>query len=182
VSFLHCKESNYIDQYIVMIENPIKEIYGKDTVESWNTELLIGAKFPLFSLESSSGFKLNNDSLKGKNTFLVLWFTGCLPCVAEIPGLNRFYEDCKETNITIYGVTYNTKSEVMNAGLFDKIHYPVFYDYKNFIDSTLQWNFGGYPTIFFINEKQIIKKILRGGRIDSSASDSVYMQMKLCLK
>lgn len=45
-----------------------------------------------FLLETTEGHKLDSASLKGKITFLNFWYYGCLPCMAELPAINRLHD------------------------------------------------------------------------------------------
>lgn len=93
------------------------------------------------------------------------WYTGCGPCLAEIPELNAFYEKVKSRPDIVF-VSINTDYEngrnnlafVEKRSKDLKIHYPVFYDN----DSTAlnrQLNINGYPSKVILNAKgdQLIK-------------------------
>jgi thiol-disulfide isomerase/thioredoxin len=93
------------------------------------------------------------------------WYTGCGPCIAEIPELNAFYEKIKSRPDIVF-VSVNTDYEngkndpafVEKRSKGFKIGYPVLYDNET---SALnkQLNITGYPSKVILNAKgdQLIK-------------------------
>jgi len=49
-----------------------------------------------FRLIDQAGRVVEGSSLKGKVVFLNFWATWCPPCVAEMPDINRLYENVKD--------------------------------------------------------------------------------------
>lgn len=54
--------------------------------------LLLDNKLPKFSLKDLDGIEVNSSVLLGKPSLINFWGTGCSPCVAEIPDLNKLYD------------------------------------------------------------------------------------------
>lgn len=50
-------------------------------------------------LINSKGEKVSMGQLRGKVIFLNLWATWCPPCIAEMPGINKLYNEVKEEDI-----------------------------------------------------------------------------------
>lgn len=73
--YLH-KGLSYINQSSVIDEDERKSINYSD-----------------FTLVSESGKKLNFKSTQGKVVFVNFWATWCPPCIAEMPSLQKLYDD-----------------------------------------------------------------------------------------
>lgn len=56
---------------------------------------------PAFDLTSLNGKKLESVALRGKIVVFNFWFTGCVPCVAEMPELNKLVEKYKDDVVFI---------------------------------------------------------------------------------
>ncbi len=51
------------------------------------------------------GSVLTNDDLEGKVVLVNAWATWCPPCVIEMPGFQRVYEDYKDQGFLVLGVS-----------------------------------------------------------------------------
>ncbi|HSP40249.1 MAG TPA: TlpA disulfide reductase family protein [Gillisia sp.] len=51
------------------------------------------------NLINSKGEKVNMEDLRGKVIFLNIWATWCPPCVAEMPGINKLYQDVDKDKV-----------------------------------------------------------------------------------
>lgn len=51
------------------------------------------------SLVNSKGEKVAMEELQGKVIFMNLWATWCPPCVAEMPGINKLYNDVDKDKV-----------------------------------------------------------------------------------
>ncbi|MDT0690929.1 TlpA disulfide reductase family protein [Salegentibacter sp. F188] len=51
------------------------------------------------SLINSKGEKVAMEDLRGKVIFMNLWATWCPPCVAEMPGINKLYQDVDKDKV-----------------------------------------------------------------------------------
>ncbi len=51
------------------------------------------------NLVNSKGEKVNMEQFRGKVIFLNFWATWCPPCIAEMPGINKLYQDVKNDNV-----------------------------------------------------------------------------------
>ncbi len=60
---------------------------------------------PAFNLTSLDGKKFELASLRGKIVVLNFWFTGCPPCLTEIPKLNELVEKFKHEDVVFIAPT-----------------------------------------------------------------------------
>lgn len=58
-----------------------------------------GDSLPHFSIEMNSGATISTDSLRGRQTFLLLFSTSCPDCRDYLPVVQRFHELCPEALI-----------------------------------------------------------------------------------
>jgi thiol-disulfide isomerase/thioredoxin len=70
-----------------------------------------GNKFPNFELNLLDGENFSSDSLKGKVTFINLWFTACIPCIEEMPELNKLVEAYKD-KVQFLSITFDDIEKV----------------------------------------------------------------------
>jgi len=58
-----------------------------------------------FTLIDQNGNLLEGESLRGKTIFLNLWATWCPPCIAEMPDINRLYNEVATEDIVFLMVS-----------------------------------------------------------------------------
>lgn len=77
-------------------------------------------------LEDMKGHKIAFSELKGKWVFINYWASWCRPCLAEIPELNRFYEENKQDHVAVFAVNYDAVSLAKQEQLIKAFHinYP----------------------------------------------------------
>lgn len=71
---------------------------------------VIKADFSL-QLVNSKGKKVSMEQYRGKTIFINFWATWCPPCVAEMPGINKMYNDIDKNKIEVLMVSFDQKFE-----------------------------------------------------------------------
>jgi thiol-disulfide isomerase/thioredoxin len=142
--------------------------------ETVHTNCLIGSTISNFEMYDQQGEKiiLNKNS---KFTIYNLWFQTCAPCVAEMPGLNRLKKDFPNNNY----ISICTDPEIdmirfLNSHKYDFTHAI---NGKKIIEKHL-FN-AGFPNTIVVDNKSIIRDIIIGGSIDSTAADEVYNKLSV---
>lgn len=51
------------------------------------------------NLINSKGEKVSMEEFRGKVIFMNIWATWCPPCIAEMPGINKLYNDVKNQDV-----------------------------------------------------------------------------------
>lgn len=70
----------------------------EENVKSDNPDALPKADFRM-ELINSAGEKVSMEEFKGKVIFINLWATWCPPCIAEMPGINKLYNEVQDEDI-----------------------------------------------------------------------------------
>lgn len=65
---------------------------------------------PAFSVTSLTGQKFELASLRGKVVVLNFWFTGCPPCIEEMPKLNDLVSKFKDKDVVFLAPTWDNEA------------------------------------------------------------------------
>jgi thiol-disulfide isomerase/thioredoxin len=99
--------------------------------------------------------KLNN--YKGKVIFLNFWATWCMPCVSELPSINKLYKQFKNEDILFLLITNENIEKVKKYKQRKSYEVPFFIQDEKSIIPNIYYS-PGIPTTFIINRKgEIIK-------------------------
>jgi len=74
--------------------------------------LLKGSISPTFELYDIENNLVSLSGLKGKIVYIDIWATWCLPCVKEIPYLNKLEKEFKDKEIQFVSISKNDKKEL----------------------------------------------------------------------
>lgn len=116
------------------------------------------SQLPKFQYKDLDGRIINSEDLKGKPIVLNFWFTTCLPCIAEMPELNRIKEKYKSSDIVFLSMTYETKSKVLEFLKKTKFTFQIMPDAKDYCDLFTN----SYPLNIFVDRTGIINNIQYG--------------------
>ncbi|HYE83341.1 MAG TPA: TlpA disulfide reductase family protein [Clostridia bacterium] len=119
-----------------------------------------------FTLEDLSGNKITLSGLKGKKVYLNFWATWCPPCKAEMPDLEKLYQETKESGLVILAVNVGEdKKTVQDFITKNKYNFPVLLDTKGEISQ--QYQVTGIPTSYFIDTE---------GFLDDGATGAIPLE------
>ncbi len=103
------------------------------------------------NLVNSKGERVSMEKYRGKVIFINFWATWCPPCVAEMPGINKMYNDIDKDKIEVLMVSFDQKFEkaiqYKNKNVFDFEVYAPAAAIPQMYDSP------SIPTTFIINSK-----------------------------
>ncbi len=110
---------------------------------------------PRFSLSSATGEKVSLSGLKGRPVIVNFWATWCIPCLEEMPELDRFLRSRKETGLEVLLINYKEPKKVVSDFMEKKD-----FSFKILLDESGETadKFGvfGLPTTYFITRRGII--------------------------
>ena len=113
------------------------------------------------SVRTLDGTSLSLHDLKGKVVLVNVWATWCPPCVIEMPGFQRAYEDLKDQDFVVLGISKDQDAARVREFLLEKgITYPVAMasdtDLGGLTDVTT------FPTSYLIDRKGRIRHTVEG--------------------
>lgn len=78
-----------------------------------NKNILRGMKMPEFTANSVDGKEYKLSDFKGKVVIIDFWFTGCIPCKAEMPYYDKLAEEMQGKPIQFLSVSLDTGNQLM---------------------------------------------------------------------
>lgn len=117
-------------------------------------------------MKDLSGKELSLSDLKGKNVFLNFWATWCPPCKAEMPEIQKLYEETKDSNLVIVAVELGEPLSTVKSFIDEnKYSFKVLLDSDQSVAS--KYNVASIPTSYFIDiDGNVISKSIGGLNID----------------
>lgn len=121
----------------------------------WASDELVGKRAPDFTLKDINGNNVSISSLKGKTLLINFWATWCPPCRAEMPSLNRMYNEYKGRGLVVLAVSTDKNINAVKDFLSKK---P--FDFYILTDAdtkvTRQFKVFSLPTTFLIDKNGVI--------------------------
>ena len=154
-----------INELINKGDKSLIQFYGKPLC-------LVGYQMPEFQAQTIFGKSIDINYFKGKITILYFWFSGCAPCIAEIPGFNKIVEKYGREKVNYLGIRLDHAKDIdtflqKHTWAFEQIG-----DGENLVKDIfkIEW---GFPTTFIVDTNAIIIDAFSGGRIDSLAIEEL---------
>jgi len=169
-------QSRIADAYVKLDTTIKQSFYGKKLKDGLNVNqnTAIGAVAPAIELGTPDGKSLSLASLKGKYVLVDFWASWCGPCRQENPNVVKAYNQYKDKNFTILGVSLdNDKAAWQQAIASDKLTWNHVSDLKGW-ESTTAAAYGvqAIPANFLLDKDgKIIAKNLRGEELDKKLAE-----------
>ncbi|WP_271424899.1 TlpA family protein disulfide reductase [Aequorivita sinensis] len=128
--------------------NPDIEKVEEDITENGPTATK--ADFNL-QLINSKGEKVSMEQFRGKVIFINLWATWCPPCVAEMPSINKMYNDIDKDKVEVLMISFDRKFE--KAIDYKKRNNFDFEVYSPIAAMPRMYESQSIPTTYVINSK-----------------------------
>ncbi|SEB41653.1 Thiol-disulfide isomerase or thioredoxin [Tenacibaculum sp. MAR_2009_124] len=150
------KKSIYNIFFIILIAlllyPPAKErmirfvAFSPTVIEKTDRQILIDYEWSLQGLNKAS---INGNELRGNVVFLNFWATWCPPCRAELPSIQKLYNDYRD-KVNFVFVT-NEKREVVHQYYKEKGYQLPTYNFASKLPSLLETT--SIPQTFIINRE-----------------------------
>src|SRR5262249_55912614 len=118
---------------------------------------------PPISLQDFQGKKVSADQFKGKIVVLDFWATWCVPCIAEIPTLNRLQQMYEAKGVKVVGVAL-ASGEAKEVKPFidrNKMKYTVLMGDD---DQAYDFNVVAFPTTYLVTrDLKVFRRYMGAG-------------------
>lgn len=136
--------------------------------------LAVGAQAPEISLPGPDGEIVSLSSLRGKYVLIDFWAAWCRPCRMENPNVVRMYNEYKDENFEIFGVSLDrTKDAWLQAIEDDGLKWKHASDLKYFnSEAARSYQINAIPATYLIDpEGKIVDKNLRGPSLEAKLKE-----------
>ncbi len=157
-------KKNYDTQLAQMAEQD-----RQDKDNSW-----VGKQVPNFSLPDVNGHPVSLASFKGKFLLVDFWASWCGPCRAENPNVVKAYNEFKNRNFTVLGVSLDKeKGSWQEAIHADKLDWTHISDLKFWNSKAVEtFKFNGIPFNLLIDPTgKVIAQGLRGDELENKLKE-----------
>jgi cytochrome c biogenesis protein CcmG, thiol:disulfide interchange protein DsbE len=123
-----------------------------------------GFRAPDFTLQTAAGETYTLSDLQGYAVLVNMWATWCPPCEAEMPAMQKVYEEYREQGLIILAVNSTFQDTPANIPIFIEKHnltFPILLDQTSAVSRAYQVR--SLPSSYFINRQGIITEVVIGG-------------------
>jgi cytochrome c biogenesis protein CcmG/thiol:disulfide interchange protein DsbE len=119
---------------------------------------------PDFELQTTTGETVKLSDLRGQAVLVNLWATWCPPCRAEMPAIEKVYNEYKDDGLVVLAVNMTYQDTFSNIAPFvDEygLSFPILLDETGSVGTAYQLR--SLPSSFFIDREGIINEVVIGG-------------------
>ena len=145
---------------------------NKSRNDSW-----VGKQAPQFSMPDVNGKNISLSSFKGKYLLVDFWASWCGPCRMENPNVVKAYNEFKNKNFTILGVSLDKEKEPWRQAIQDdKLAWTHVSDLKYWNSAAVEiFQFDGIPfNILLDPQGKIIAQELRGEALENKLKELLH--------
>ena len=123
-----------------------------------------GFQAPDFTLSGIQGEPFTLSEFKGQSVLVNFWASWCPPCRAEMPAMERVYQDYASRGFEILAINASNQDNLENVNNFFieyGLSFPILFDQDGKIQKLYQVS--ALPTSFFIDSQGIVHEVVVGG-------------------
>lgn len=159
------KSKRIIFYSIIVLFSIVWIAYSSDTSEYVSESApQEGFIAPNFTLTATSGESFTLSELQGQAVVINLWATWCPPCRAEMPALQKMFNEYKEQGLVILAINMTYQDTSLNIEPFIQeygLTFPILLDETGTVASLYQLQ--SLPSTYFINRTGVISEVVIGG-------------------
>ncbi|HEV8287224.1 MAG TPA: TlpA disulfide reductase family protein [Chitinophagaceae bacterium] len=141
------------------------------------SENLNGRPFPAFEWKDINHNSISLHQLNGKTVVLNFWHTSCVPCIAEMPLLNKLVQKYSNEDVVFISATPNTETELKEFLKKKKFEYRQVPDVDT---KTIFSPFPGWPIHIVLNRDGVIQFFALGKQ--NNIEEKLIESLDKCLK
>jgi cytochrome c biogenesis protein CcmG/thiol:disulfide interchange protein DsbE len=122
---------------------------------------------PDFDLAGLDSQRVYLQDLRGQVVVINLWASWCPPCRAEMPALQRVYQEYQARGLMVLGVNMTAQDSAAEAEEFAGqlgLTFPILYDRTGLVGKLYQSR--ALPTTFFLDREGVIREVVVGGPLN----------------
>jgi len=161
-----------------LAKNAKDSFYGQEvkTFLDKAAKVDVGRMAPVFTMADSTGKAFNLASLKGKYVLVDFWASWCGPCRKENPNVVKAYNQYRDKNFEIVGVSLDDKKanwmKAIDADKLTWIHVSDLKGWQN--EAAKMYAVAAVPMNFLLDKNgKIIAKNLRGEDLEKKLAELV---------
>ncbi len=119
---------------------------------------------PDFTLQTPEGETISLSDFRGQAVLVNLWATWCPPCRAEMPAIQKLYDEYKDQGLVVLGVnmTYQDNAQaVVPFAQENGLTFPILIETTGEVAG--KYELRSLPSSFFIDRQGIIQEVVIGG-------------------
>jgi len=119
---------------------------------------------PDFTLRNSDGEIVTLSNLHGQAVLVNLWATWCPPCRAEMPAIQKMYDEYKDQGLVVLAINMTYQDNAAAVLPFTqeyKLTFPILIDDTGDVGD--KYELRSLPSSFFINRDGFIQEVVIGG-------------------
>jgi cytochrome c biogenesis protein CcmG, thiol:disulfide interchange protein DsbE len=124
---------------------------------------------PDFELEAITGDSIRLSRQQGKAVLVNFWASWCPPCKAEMPAIQKIFEQYSDQGLVVLGVNATNQDTSSAAEAFaqnEGLNFPILLDDSGGAGKLYQVH--ALPSTFFIDRRGIIQQVVIGGPISEA--------------
>jgi len=119
---------------------------------------------PDFTLNTPNGESFTLSELRGQAVLVNLWATWCPPCRAEMPAIQKFYDEYKDQGFVVLGLNMTYQDDASAVVPFVKenqLTFPILLETTG--ATAKKYELRSLPSSYFIDRNGIIREVVIGG-------------------
>ena len=123
-----------------------------------------GFAAPDFTLNTPTGETYTLSELRGQAVLVNLWATWCPPCRAEMPAIEKMYQEYKDQGFVVLALDMTYQDDPFNVVPFVQeynLTFPILLEETG--DVAALYQLRSLPSSYFIDRAGIIREVVIGG-------------------